>query len=231
MGASFDDAPSTMGISHVLNRGVDKRNIFLDNRDYLRFILNLFEFNSIKSPNRHGKGEKGRHRMTPENKPEAGLVNIYAFCLMQNHYHLLLEEKIEKGIPLFMKKINMGYARYFNEKHRRSGALFEGRYKSVIVDTDRHFLYLPYYIHFNPLDLKMPEWREGKIRDYKKAMDFLNTYHWSSHSDYTGKDNFPLIIERNFLLEVFGGINQYVNDIEERLKEMESFDEREVILE
>ena len=169
--------------------------------------------------------------MTPDNKPEAGLVDIHAFCLMPNHYHLLLEEKTEKGIPLFMKKINMGYARYFNEKRKRSGALFEGRYKSIVVDNDRHFLYLPYYIHFNPLDLKFPEWREGKIRDCKKALNFLNNYRWSSHLNYAGKDNFSLVIKRDFLLEVFGGASKYINSIEEYLGEMESFNESGIILE
>lgn len=108
------------------------------------------------------------------------LVNIHAFCLMPNHYHLLLTERIDGGISKFMKKVNMGYAKYFNQKYERKGALFEGRYKSILVKNDAHFIYLPYYIHLNPLDLIMPGWRKNKIYDYKKAIQFLENYRWSS---------------------------------------------------
>ena len=143
------------------------------------------------------------------------LVAIHAFCLMPNHYHLLLSPKIEKGIPKFMKKLNMGYAKYFNKRYKRSGALFEGRYKSVPIKKEAHFLYIPYYIHLNPLDLVSPEWRDRKLKNHKKAGKFLEDYRWSSHLDYLGNKNFPSITQRNFLLGHFGGNKEYRKSIKE----------------
>ena len=87
---------------------------------------------------------------------------------MSNHYHLLLTPAVENGIALFMKKINGGYVKYFNEKYERKGTLFEGKYKRIIIKNEAHFIHLPYYIHLNPLDLAAPEWRERKIKNYKK---------------------------------------------------------------
>ena len=118
------------------------------------------------------------------------LVHIHAFCLMPNHYHLLVSPLAHDGVPLFMKKLNGGYAKYFNERYERSGALFQGKYKSVPIDSDRHFSWIPYYIHFNPLDLTLPEWRERGIKNPKMAAEHLNTYRWSSHLDYMGKKTF-----------------------------------------
>lgn len=139
---------------------------------------------------------------------------------MPNHYHLLLSPIVENGIPLFMKKLNGGYAKYFNEKYApRSGALWQGGYKKVAIERDAHFLYIPYYIHFNPLDLAAPEWRERKIKNPKKALDFLATYRWSSHLDYLGKKNFPSVIDRVFFLKSFGGENGYAQSVSKMLKD------------
>lgn len=171
-------------IFHVLNRGVDKRKIFLDNQDYFRFIHDLFEFNNQERVNTvfysFYKFNDIGCRNISDRKPRKLLVDIHAFCLMPNHYHLLLSSKVENGIPKFMKKINMGYAKYFNEKYKRKGTLFESRYKSILITEHAHFLHLPYYIHLNPLDLKFPLWREKKLKNYEEAMIFLEKYRWSS---------------------------------------------------
>ena len=150
---------------------------------------------------------------------------------MPNHYHLLLAPCVENGISKFMKKVNMGYAKYFNEKYKRSGALFEGRYKSVVIKNDAHFLHIPYYIHANPLDLIMPEWREKKIDDYKKAAKFLENYRWSSFPDYIGKKNFPSVTQRDFLLGFFDGPEQYKKDVLRWLKEIEIDQIKDLVLE
>jgi putative transposase len=166
-----------MEFYHVLNRGVDKRDIFLNEKDYLRFVHNLFDFNDQKKADTNRYVSKKPSiidlRGPRDRGPRETLVDIHAFCLMPNHYHLLLSPKEEKNIPKFMMKLNVGYVKYFNEKYKRTGTLFEGRYKSIIIKKDSHFLYLPYYIHFNPLDLKFPQWRENKIEDYQKAIDLI----------------------------------------------------------
>jgi putative transposase len=217
-------------IYHILNRGIDKRKIFRDKQDYLRFIHNLFVLNNQNLVNnvfysfRTGTNDDSR-------KPRKMLVSILAFCLMPNHYHLLLREKREGGIIKFMHKIGTGYVKYFNQKYKRKGTIFESRYKSILVSGSNHFLNLPYYIHLNPLDIQFPEWRDRRIKDYNKAIEYLNNYRWSSHLDYCGKKNFPSITNREFLLDVFGGQEEYKVDIRKWLKEMETEEMRELVLE
>lgn len=130
-----------------------------------------------------------------------------------------------------MHKLGTGYTNYFNQKYERTGSLFQGTYKAVAVTGESHFIHLPYYIHINPLDLEMPEWREREIKDYKKAMKFLENYRWSSFPDYIGKKNFPSVTQRGFLLEFFGGPEQYKKDTIKWLKEMDLEEIKDLILE
>ncbi|MGC9046708.1 MAG: transposase [Minisyncoccia bacterium] len=230
-----------MQLFHVLNRGVDKRKLFLDKQDYLRFVHDLFEFNDAELINNNKyyfSKSKIKDIVSPyigsnksKKKPRKLLVDIYAFCLMPNHYHLLLSPKVESGISLFMKKVNIGYAKYFNQKYERQGTLFEGRYKSISIDNESHFIHIPYYIHLNPLDLIAPEWRERKLKNYKKAINFLNSYRWSSHLDYIGKTNFPSVTNRDFLMEFFGGPEKYRKSINDWLKNLNLMNFKEFLLE
>jgi putative transposase len=219
------------GLYHILSRGVDRRKIFLDDSDRLRFLHNLFEFNDVNPPGNSGQffktmviarpkfeiGTKGRRKKEPREL----LVRIHAFCLMPNHYHLLLSPLRENGISLFMKKLNMGYAKYFNEKNKRTGALFEGRFKSVAVTSSAHFIHLPTYIHMNPLDIVAPEWRNRNMRDYRKAIEFLGQYRWSSYLDYIGKKNFPSITQREFLSDLLGSPAEYKADAMKWLRDLD----------
>ena len=173
----------------MLNRGVEKRDVVLDDKDRVRFIHDLFVFNDRKAALHMAQPERARiarHREL--------LVHIHAFCLMPNHYHLLLSPVFQDGISLFMKKLNMGYAKYFNEKYGRAGALWQGKYKKVHIERDAHFMYIPYYIHLNPLDLSLPQWRSGKVSDPRAALKALRAYRWSSFLDYQGQQNFPSLI-------------------------------------
>ncbi len=224
---------------HVLNRGVDKRKIFLDEGDYFRFIHDLFEFNDenpafnigynfIKNKNKYI--DVGRQYIE-NRRARKLLVEILAFCLMPNHFHLLLRPKNDASIAEFMKKINGGYAKYFNNKYKRTGALFQGKYKSIPIQEEAHFIHLPCYIHLNPLDLKFPEWRNKEIKNHEEAMEFLENYRWSSFSDYIGKKNFPSVTQRDFLLKFFEGPNQYKKDMAKWLKEMNFEDTKDVIME
>lgn len=190
--------PAVGEIYHIYNRGVDKRTVFLENADYARFIHDLYEFNNNKPLRRwHSMSEVGLLTLDR-------MVELLAFCLMPNHYHLLIQEVQEGGITEFMRKLGTGYTNYFNQKHQRSGALFQGKYKVVRVSEDRYLRYLPYYIHLNPLDLIAPEWRDGEIADTAKAERFLESYRWSSYLDHTGKKNFPSVTQRKHLLEILG---------------------------
>ena len=136
---------------------------------------------------------------------------------MPNHFHLMVRQLQEGGIVKLMQKIGTGYVMYFNQKYERVGGLFQGRFKAKLLEREAHFLYLPYYIHFNPLDLYAPSWRDGLLKNSQKAMDFLDSYRWSSHLDYLGRKNFPSIISMPFLKEFLGGPLEYRKSCRELL--------------
>src|SRR3989344_1043630 len=203
-------------IYHIYNRGVEKRSIFKDDADRFRFIHDLFEFNDQEPATNvqyrfHKHGSKTQSKN--DKSPRKLLIEILAFCLMPNHYHLLVRQKKQKGVINFMQKFGTGYTLYFNQKHSRVGPLFQGRFKAVLISEHKHILYLPHYIHLNPLDLTSPQWREGSIKNHNNAMKFLETYRWSSLLDYLGQKNFPSLTSRAFLLELFGGGEKYKEDL------------------
>jgi len=221
-------------IYHIYNRGVDKRNIVLDDKDRIRFIHDLFEFNNTEASLKLNYFCKNISEVGLPNlarKQRNILVEILSFCLMDNHFHLLIRQKADKGITEFMRKLGTGYTNYFNHKYERIGALFQGKFKSVHVNMDAHFLYLPIYIHLNPLDFEFEEWREGKVHNYKEALDFLDSYRWSSYMDYTGHKNFPSIIQKDFLLDRLGSEEKQKKEIIDWLKSFNFNLIREIILE
>ena len=194
-------------IYHVYNRGVEKRSLFADNYDYTRFINGLIIFNDTKpvvNPKQRVKDIKsGNHKRKQ-------MVDVLAFCLMPNHYHLLLRQRVNGGITEFMRKLGGGYVNYFNLKHQRVGTLFQGKFKSVLIDDESQFTYIPFYIHLNPLDMHCSDWRDKGVGDSKKAINFLDNYKWSSHSDYIGQSDFSLILQKDFLSENFGEAPEYM---------------------
>lgn len=227
--------PTTGEIYHVLNRGVEKRKIFLDEEDRFRFIHDLFEFNDTNPAINlayyltANSKEVGLPNITRE--PRKLLVELLAFCIMPNHFHLMVKQKRENGVTEFMRKIGTGYTNYFNKKYQRVGPLFQGKYKIAHLKTEPHFIHLPYYIHLNPLDLIIPGWRERNIKSYKKAIKFLEDYRWSSYLDYIGKKNFPSVTQRGFLTEFLGEPERYRKDTIKWLREI-SFEEiKDVALE
>jgi len=216
-------------IYHIYNRGVEKRKIFQDDFDRFRFVHDLFEFNDkdpASNTAHHLNLNKQHIEVKPryikkERKPRKLIVKILAFCLMPNHYHLLLQQTTDRSISQFMQKLNTGYTMYFNKKYERVGSLFQSTYKFTRITQESHLIHIPYYIHLNPLDLTMPQWREKELKNYKKAVKFLENYRWSSYSDYIGKKNFPSVTQREFLSEFFDGPKEYKKDTIKWLKEMD----------
>lgn len=220
-------------IYHIYNRGVEKREIFLNDKEKFRFIHDLFEFNDKESAqNVNYYLNKTRSiEVQPRyvHRERALLVEILAFCLMPNHYHLLVAQKVDNGIVNFMQKLGTGYTMYFNKKHERVGPLFQGRFKAVHVGADNYFRHLCHYIHLNPLDLAMPEWREGKIKNFNSTMDYLKKYRWSSFIDYSGGKNFPSVISKKLISEVFE--NKYTSDLKSWIKDMNLESVKDLLLE
>jgi putative transposase len=118
---------------------------------------------------------------------EQKLVSIGAHCLMPNHFHILIKEVTEGGISKFIQKLLTAYSMYYNIKYERTGGLFEGKFKSEHLDTDIYLKYIFSYIHLNPIKLIEPKWQESGIKDERRALDFLNTYAYSSYQDFYGK--------------------------------------------
>ncbi len=201
-----------MDYFHVLNRGVDKRDIFLDDKDRARFVHDLFVFNDAE-PSMNFL-HHGRQGLGPAH-PRKMLVDIHVFTLMDNHYHLLLSPRVDNGISLFMQKLNMGYTKYFNERYERVGTLWQSKHKRIVVERNAHFLYIPYYIHINPLDYLFPQWRTGGVRDSRKALAYLAQYRWSSHLDYLGIKNFPSVTAREEIMLILGTPESYQRTIKD----------------
>ena len=140
---------------HIYNRGVDKRDVFCDDKDYLRFLRSMREFNQIKPigslyrQNQLRRKEVEPLRFVATNRSGSTspkiLVEFICFCLNKNHYHFLIKQKQENGVMNFMHKLSTGYTRYFNIKYKRTGALFQGKYKSVPIKSDSQLLYICVY--------------------------------------------------------------------------------------
>ncbi len=136
---------------HIYNRGVDKRKIFIDEKDYFRLLLSLREFNNInptgglllrQNTNKPPKGLKDLLEVKP-------LVKIICYALLPNHYHLLLQQIKDSGISKFMEKISNSYTQYINQKNNRSGSLFQGPFKAIQIKSDAQLLYISAYINGN----------------------------------------------------------------------------------
>lgn len=183
-------------IAHVCNRGVEKRPIFLNKKDYLKFVENLFRFNN-DGP---GIPFSNNPEDTTDRRP---IVDILKWSLLPNHYHLLLRERIEGGIIKFIQRLGNGYTKYFNIKNERSGYLFQNAAKNNLITNPRHFLYIPLYIELNPLDLFDKNWRISKVAKPEQAIRFLENYRWSSFRDYSRKDTFPFLLNKKLFYELF----------------------------
>lgn len=195
---------------HLVNRGVEKRKIFLNNKDYLRFVFNLYDFNDVNNITapffyrRKAFSEvRPRKNGRREIQVKEELVDILCWCLIPNHPHVFVQERIDEGVSVFSKKIIGGYTMYFNEANKREGVLFQGRTNIIKITREPHLIHLPFYIMANPIDLIEPNWREKGIRNFNKTIDFLENYKYSSFQDLIGKDNFPFVINKKLFYKLF----------------------------
>ena len=170
---------------HIYNRGNGKQKIFHDKEDYLRFMSLLYVSNSSESFNLYDLN-RNTHFNVYEIERNNLLVNIGVYCLMPNHFHILITGKVEGGISKFMQKLSTAYSMYYNKRRERTGTLFEGKFKSEHVDNDRYLKYLFSYIHLNPLKLIYSNWKEEGIKNKNQALRFLKDYAFSSYQDYLG---------------------------------------------
>ena len=213
---------STGEFYHIYNRGNGKNDIFNGKRDYGRFIFLLFIANSKKPVRVDGLVRKCRaqgrslRNVMKENERDDTLVDIGAYCLMPNHFHLLIREKIDGGASLFMQKLATGYSMYFNKKYERTGSLWEGRFKAEHANNDEYLKYLFAYIHLNPMKLVEPKWREIGVTDAVRVRKYLKEYQYSSYVDYLGEDREEkLILNKEAFPEYFDEFKEFETFIDE----------------
>lgn len=190
-------------IYHVYNRGVDKRRIVEDEFDSERFLKSMIAFNtrypvlSLRNAELHYSGST----------PDDPLVEIIAYCLNPNHFHLILLQVVDGGVSEFMKRLSGGYTWYFNNKYERSGSLFQGRYKSILVDTNEYLLQLSVYVTLN-------------FRAHNYANDSADTYLVrSSWDEYSRKIKRPFC-KKEKILGQFRNKKEYVDFAERTLVEI-----------
>ncbi len=176
---------------HIYNRGVDRREICKLPGDYERFMILLYlanSNNSFRLDNIVTKQRKALEDIVLMDRGEP-LVSIGAWCLMTNHFHLLIKQEVDGGITKFMRKLSVGYSMYFNIKYQRQGALFGGLFKSRLINEDDTYLrHLFGYIHLNPLDIAYSQWEKVIERNSIEMKKFLLTYPYSSYQDFCGDD-------------------------------------------
>lgn len=132
---------------HVFNRGVDKRSIFIDSQDYATFLSLL---------RRHLSPEPAVDRFGRQAVHLYDQVEVLAYCLMPNHFHLLIYTLTDEGLPAVMRSVMTAYSMYFNRKYNRKGTLFQGTYKASPILDDSYLIHISRYIHLNPQDIGMP---------------------------------------------------------------------------
>lgn len=179
---------------HIYNRGVDKRDIFIDVKDLERFKESIKQFNQIEgigSLELHRKQVRalGSHQQIIISNP---LVAIIAFCINPNHFHFILKQLVDGGIAKFLQKFQAGYTYYFNQRHERSGSLFQGTFKSKLIDNDDYFRKIFGYANKNYLVHDIP----------KSKFSFI----FASDKEYeSGFFDFVSKIEGQEILKTFGG--------------------------
>lgn len=173
MGYRYDDlAPGE--VYHVFSRGVEKRKIFLDVYDRRRF-LSLLIHCLPQGPSCSfsiNKRHKQQNKLTAEG---GGLVDLFCYCLMDNHIHLLIRENITGGTSLYMRRLLTSYSQYFNIRRNRSGSLFIHPFRAVLVDQDEQLLHVSRYIHLNPY--------------VARVVRSVHDYEWSSLGEYTSRSS------------------------------------------
>ncbi|MBI2326452.1 transposase [Candidatus Collierbacteria bacterium] len=187
---------------HVFNRGVAKGATFTSDHEYRRAISTLSYYCHLEKPYSLSR----LYRFDPERqnkilhsiKEGNKLVEVPCFCLMPNHFHLLLRQNVDGGISKYLSNFQNSYTRFFNTVHKRDGPLFLSRFKAVEIETEEQLLHVSRYIHLNPY-----------VGSVVQSLDNLRGYPWSSLQEYTGgvKNNF---VNTDIVQSMFSSKDSYI---------------------
>lgn len=178
-------------IYHVFNRGVAKLPIFTDRRDYNRFLETIYYYQFQGPKPQFSQLNRFKDLNFEKNKK---IIEILCYCLMPNHFHILLKQLIENGVSEFMSKISNSFTKFFNTKHKRVGPLLQGPFKAVRIENDNQLIHVSRYIHLNPISSFL-------VKD-------LKTYPWSSYRSYIGLET-DKICSKEFILSMLKSEEKY----------------------
>ncbi|MBP6866399.1 MAG: transposase [Candidatus Pacebacteria bacterium] len=177
---------------HVYNRGVDKRDLFVDKHDLNRFLESIKVFNTIEPTGSFKEAKLPKNKADSDVRRPNPLVSIVCYCVNPNHFHFILKQEVEGGISEFLKRLLGGYTKYFNLMHERSGALFQGRFKSKLLDDETYVQKIYSYTHLNYLVHDIPDHKKHLIASSEREYD-------SNLFDIVSDK------EANFVLEMYDG--------------------------
>jgi putative transposase len=181
---------------HVFNRGMHKQDVFKNDTDRLRFLFLVLIFQgevvlkNISREVRQNVQSSTLHinRDLENDALKSRAVELVSFCLMPNHFHLIIKELKDGAIAKYMQRLLTAYTKYFNTKYDHTGHLFQGSYKSVWISDDRQLMHLSAYIHKNSRELKNWKGREG-------------FYPWSSYQDYLSANRFGELLATGVVMD------------------------------
>ena len=176
---------------HIYNRGTDKRAVFKEKNDLLRFFQSMENFNTEEPIGSIYE----LHFVKGQKKVRKSLVRFVAYCLNPNHYHFILEPIIESGIEKFMHRLGTGYTKYFNAKYQRTGVLFQGRFKASHIDSNEYLLHVSAYVNLN-----------NKVHLLGSQASNLVKSSWGEYENHTTE----AFCEKDIILEQFKSRNQYL---------------------
>jgi putative transposase len=188
---------------HIFNRGVNRRQIFTNKRDYIRALNTLKFFNYVDYPIRYSKflllANGQRKEIWDRLDKSNTFTDIISFCLMPNQFHLLLKQNRDEGISKLLANFQISYTKYFNIKNDRVGSLLQGQFKAVKIDSEEQLLHVSRYVHLNPYSSAVIE----NIKDLLK-------YEWSSLPEYAQNNQYDLC-KNNILLNYFKNNTEYID--------------------
>ncbi|MEK7575611.1 MAG: transposase [Patescibacteria group bacterium] len=187
---------------HIFNRGTDKRDIFLDHNDISRFFQSMNEFNVIDPIG--SIYQNSFNLLRSKASKDKKLVNFVCYCLNPNHYHFILEQVVDSGIEKFMQRLGTGYTKFFNHKHKRSGTLFQGKFKAVLIDSNEFLLHVSAYVNLND--------KVHQLRSLNSKSSW-DEYIKNNYNNY----NF---CKKDVILDQFNNREEYKKFAEESLKDI-----------
>lgn len=188
---------------HVYNRGAHKQGVFRERRDWLRFLFGVVYYQSPTQFTNTGRIAQTYDELLGFSVSDEDFdsvlsgrtVELVAFCLMGNHFHLILRELHAGGIARYMQRVELAHTKYFNAKYQTSGHVFQGRYQARNIPDNEYLMHLSAYIHRNPRELKAWKGREAE-------------YPWSSYQDYVKENRWGGLLAQEIILDQFAGTKE-----------------------